>query len=149
MLALNMPKSRNHEESRRNVCLLCMTKSKDMRLLNDTLRETVSQYCLTGYDLMNDERLPLGICANCRTILYNYRKGDFTRKIEMYDYSKIGQQPKMTRTQPECKCLVCEISHTTFGNLPGASNSQNISRNPVGRPTTRREPGGGKYHNVS
>lgn len=104
---MKMPNTaRNHDESRSAVCLLCLGKSKEMRTINVNIQAIIEEYFVQGYD-PNDSRLPNALCSVCRKITQEYAAGDFSRSIELFDYSAVGSAPPITRSSPSCSCIVC------------------------------------------
>ena len=110
---------RDHDECRASLCLLCFSKTKDMRSINDAMLETITKYFIEGFDI-NDIRLPTAICSTCRSIVYEYSKGNFSKSISVYDYSRLtaAAPTKITRNSPHCQCKVCEASKSTIFQSP-------------------------------
>src|SRR5438046_565875 len=123
-------KVKTHEECRRIVCLLCMTKGKEMRLISDENHEQIKTYFIDGFN-PNDHRLPNVLCNTCRHTVNDYSKAIFTRRIDPYDYSIISKyvEPPQTRSASEkglqpCQCPICSIARTTLG----ITNSKQMGR---------------------
>lgn len=138
-------KRRDHDECRKAVCLLCLGKTKEMRVINYRHRELIEEYFISGYDT-SDDRLPCAVCGNCRTILREYDGGDFTHTIALFDHSLIGQDRHIaTRSAPHCECVVCTMAC--------ASSSSNISHSSQGGSMVvtapRRKPGPSKSVTVT
>ena len=55
--------SKTHDECRKYVCVVCMKKSD--RELTVAAKEKILQFIEPNLDF-NDDRVPLGICVNCR-----------------------------------------------------------------------------------
>ena len=72
--------SRAHDENRKILCILCMKKDKDHRILCSQMAEMIKNYLIDGLN-PDDKRLPHVICTTCRNILLEYKKGDFTCTI--------------------------------------------------------------------
>lgn len=127
-----MPNSkRDHSENRRVVCLLCMTKGKTMRKITRPLHEVIEENVLEGYD-PNDERLPTAVCSTCFTVLHEYKKGCYKRKIQLFDFANLKNLRPTTRNQDECTCTVCEIGRSSIESI--ASGGFTKKRPPAGRP---------------
>ena len=127
-----MPRNKPcHEDYIHRVCLLCFQKSKRMRDLSAALRQLIEDHLVNGLDA-NDERLPKVVCNTCYNVLMDYKIGIFTRKIDIFDYSKLSDNLRpVTRSSPTCECLVCQIGqckHNHFDTL-GL-----VPRKVVGRP---------------
>lgn len=140
----------NHEQLRECVCLLCFGKTKEMRKITPAQRQVIDQHLMEGYD-HEDRRLPSALCGNCRTIVQKYASGDFSKTIEIFDYSEVGNGPPMpTRSASACTCLLCKVGRSNYTN---AAQIQLPARDKPGRPlgatADRHESGHLSYVDVS
>ena len=123
--------ARTHDENRNILCLLCFGKSKDMRQITNENRELIERYFIHGYD-PDDYRLPSAICSTCRRVLNDYKAGNFTRRIIMFDHSKLAStRPLRSKFHDKCDCLICEAASFTSKTFSSTSPIQ--QRHP-GRP---------------
>lgn len=136
--ATDMPThAKTHEECLAVVCLLCFKKcSKDLRPINARHKDIINEHFITGYN-DKDSRLPTVICATCRTVVQQYGNGNFTRNIHLFDYAKLGVQPKVTR-QSNCTCIVCQIATSFVGSDGGCIGGKNSVG---GRPACKESDG--------
>ena len=125
---------RSHEDNRKVVCLLCMQKAKSMRGISSVIHDTIKEHVLEEYDA-NDPRLPSVVCQTCFTVLHEYRRGCFRRKIQVFDSANLKPLKPTTRSQESCDCTVCEIGRSTFQS-PCDVHVQ--KRPSVGRPTNHQ-----------
>lgn len=72
----------------------------------------------------DDTRLPAAVCSSCKTALYAYSRGSFSRSLPHTDYSIFGKGPVTRRASeqnwyigPTCPCLICVIGKAKGGNL--------------------------------
>ena len=122
---------RTPSENRKMVCLLCMTKAKTMREITE---ETIREHVIPGYDGI-DERLPTVVCATCFTVLHEYNRGSFKRKIPLFDHHNLSNLRPMTRNQDTCACTVCEIGRSSISSF--FINKR--KRPSVGRPSAQKD----------
>jgi hypothetical protein len=61
--------SYSHEACREKVCLICVTKKKDVRPISPATHLLIDEHYLTGLNYETDLRLPVVICSNCRSAL--------------------------------------------------------------------------------
>ena len=105
---------RSHEEARKVVCLICLHKSKDIRLINSNQKRIIQEHVFEEFNEV-DDRLPSVLCGTCRLTLSQYDKGIFSRKLYLTDHSSIPHR-YYTRSQSvdastsHCLCIICEIS---------------------------------------
>ena len=107
-----MPRmKKTHSERRKDFCVICMRRKKEMRPLNATIRDIIiSKELLKSVDL-NDERYPSGICGTCRLILYRSRSDELClESLHIYDHSVLPPLRPLTRTNDECDCILCDPS---------------------------------------
>lgn len=116
---------RSHAECREALCLLCMKKEKDLRPVTTSIQCSIEKFYVSGYEL-EDERLPTAICMTCRNILLQHEKDDFSRTIDLFDFSLIGSVPYQTRSQVACQCFICERVRQTI--CPGGGKSKGMNR---------------------
>ena len=102
-----MPTScKTHEECRKTVCFLCMKKCD--RELTEFMISRVQKILGQRLDF-DDERLPKGVCTNCRVKLGKKDAGDTTVSVPaLYNFNTIIINP-LTRTSTLCGCLICHI----------------------------------------
>ena len=78
-------KVKSHTECRNYVCILCMSKSD--RSLTPFLISRLTEHSPEPLDL-NDDRLPHGMCTNCRFHLQEIDEGKATKLFpNLYDFS--------------------------------------------------------------
>ena len=83
-----------HEDRQKDLCILCFQKYKTLRPITLKQRQLVDTHVVSGLEL-NDNRLPTHLCVKCRCILYMHEKGDFSKRINVFNYSSIvPPQPK-------------------------------------------------------
>ena len=113
-------KAKSHTECRNYVCIICMSKSD--RSLTPFLISRLTKHSPEPLDL-NDDRLPHGMCTNCRFHLQKIDEGKATKPFpNLYDFSSIlVKQP--TQKSPDCNCIICKIAKTNGKTpLPMTSN---------------------------
>ncbi|OAF64726.1 hypothetical protein A3Q56_07564 [Intoshia linei] len=69
----------------------------------------VELYFDQGID-KNDDRLPNVICSNCQIIVHEYGNGIFSRKIEIFDHTKLTINSKRnirSSLNKTCSCTIC------------------------------------------
>ena len=99
-------KAKSHEDCRKSVCVLCLKKGD--RELSDFIKGRIHKLVKININFA-DERVPLAICNNCRTILQKRDAGDMSVSLPaIYNFSSIVLKP-MTRTSGSCDCLICQI----------------------------------------
>ena len=64
-------------------------------------------------DDFDDERYPTKLCSNCYTIVSEYKHNIFTRKIILFDHSKLPKIRLFTRNTDKCECLVCDTARAS------------------------------------
>ena len=69
-----------------------------MRPIQTYQRDIITKHIVTGFNEF-DNRLPTALCGSCQATLIEYSNGNFTRHIELHDYSL---------TEPELRSEVCE-----------------------------------------
>lgn len=114
--------TKTHEQCRQNVCILCFGKTKEMRIVTEVQKRMIVQYFIKDYNSENI-LLPCGICTTCRLVVSAYSKGDFSRKVNVYDYTNLLDTPLHTRagSNNQCECKLCNISKSippTFNGIP-------------------------------
>lgn len=115
--------ARNHEESRKVVCLLCFNKTKLMRNISKNANVIINEHFISGYD-SRDVRFPSVLCSNCYTIVCEYGRKDFTHHINLYDHSLLADdKAARTTTNIQCECKICLFAR--------ASTSANISQSSI------------------
>ena len=109
----HLKKKRSHDDSLKCVCLLCFKKAKSPFVLNQKYYDLIDTFVVSGLD-KNDNRLPQVICSTCKRVLAANCRGDFSRKINDFDYSKLPQIKPSTRLSEggDCICFVCQIART-------------------------------------
>ena len=103
--------ARSHNECRTAICLLCFSKTKVMRNISFSVREVIQQHIIK-FDDFDDLRYPSALCRNCYTIVSEYRNNNFTRKIRLFDHSKLTRI-RLTRSADKCMCLVCDTARAS------------------------------------
>lgn len=124
---------KSHENCRLLVCLLCFGKTKTMRSITPAMQTTIENHFLNGYNT-DDIRLPTVLCNTCRLVVAEYEKGDFSRTINLFDYTMLHQLPPIaTRSNPDCTCMLCDIAskggwtQSKVGRPPANINRQSMN----------------------
>lgn len=134
-----MPKSRSHEECRACVCLLCFSKTKVIRNITESAREVIHRN-ITNIDF-DDVRLPTEMCSNCYTIVYEYKKDNYSRTIPLYEHAQLannGLSP-IIRGNAQCSCKVCKIARASTTSNFNTSTSVIQKRKPGPSASTARD----------
>ena len=113
----NRKQKKCHGDSLMCVCLLCMKKTASPRVLNDKYYDLIDNFVVSGLDKC-DDRLPKVLCEHCRRTLLRFDKGDFSRTIEVFDFSKLACLKPLTRSKTDCTCHVCDIATANPFNRP-------------------------------
>lgn len=94
---------KNHEESRRSVCVLCFTKTSNSRKFNITYKTAISNI-LSDF-LLKEEHYPCALCSNCRI------KIDKKIYITVPDYTDKNLEKNESENSC-CDCDICVISRS-------------------------------------
>ena len=112
---------RDHEESRKVICVLCFKKPKgQLRGFSDKMKDIFLKYviadqsnCLTGESL---DWLPLSLCLTCRRFHNNVEKNPASL-IKHIDYESLippqyfrGLVVTRSTIEEDCNCSVCEVA---------------------------------------
>jgi len=127
--------ARNHEESRKAVCLLCMQKSTTGLTLTviDRIKKLVSP------DLnFEDPRVPAGICSTCRKCLQENSSESVSKRQlpDLFDFSKIQISITLRSSPVPCSCTICQIARSIEKQGIGKGHPLSISSKKRGRPET-------------
>ena len=111
----------NHDDNLKRVCLLCMSKSRNMRNISENMSFIIREHFVPGY-VLSDDRLPSVVCSTCQKVISDYSKGNFQRKIDTaIDQASI---PPRTRSRDEnCKCPICCIATSVPKNISKGMHS--------------------------
>ena len=100
-----------------------------MRNISDAAREVIRKLIVDISDF-DDIRFPTSLCSNCHAIVYEYKRSNFKREIQIFDYSQLGNLRPLTRSNLKCMCLVCDIARASTTSNFGLSNSVIHKRQP-------------------
>lgn len=131
--------ARNHQESRKKVCLLCMRKSNEV--ISPSLQQKIIQKTSETFDF-NDPRVPLGICSSCRLSFSSRLKSSLTEQsnLVLIDFNSISV-PRFHRSSPiSCNCLICKVARTNSKNGKGSAHPLQIKKRKPGRPSATATP---------
>ncbi|OAF63543.1 hypothetical protein A3Q56_08748 [Intoshia linei] len=84
----------------------------------------------------NDDGLPNVICSNCQKIVHEYENGIFSKKIEIFDHSKLiinSKQNTRSSLNKTCSCTIC-LSQLSFNFNNNNGVPKIKKRNSSGRP---------------
>lgn len=126
--------AKSHDENRRKLCLLCLGKSKDMRAINSKHSEIINLHIMQ-YDV-EDNRLPNALCSTCRTVVLDYGRGNFTRRLTLADLSIMAGAPPSTRSHSPCPCALCDLASSSIN----PSSTCISTKNHRGRPSLSELP---------
>ena len=129
--------ARNHCQSRKKVCILCMQKSKEaitpgaLKRIENLISDVID---------FHDARVPQGICTTCRVSLIKREKSELADapQLQLFNFSSIFV-PRFTRSSPlSCNCTICKIARS------GAKNSKTLKHPLHLKPKRRGRPGSSK-----
>ena len=113
-MATHLDRARTHHENRDVICLVCGEKGAEK--LNDALILLIKQFVLSDYDV-NDERFPHALCGTHKTVLYEYKSGNFKRKLNMQSFTKYSGY--ITRqTCISGNCMICNTAQAKSHKKP-------------------------------
>ena len=122
--------AKNHCQSRKCVCILCMKKSRET--ITPGAKKRIRGLISEEIDF-DDVRVPQGICTSCRMSLI---KRDSA--IQLFDFSSIFV-PHFTRSSPlSCNCTICKIARSSSKNMKTSRHPLHAKRKKRGRPGTIR-----------
>ena len=100
--------ARNHDISRKVVCILCLRKCNGN--LTPVVIKRLHDHVQKDLDFQ-DQRIPEGICNSCRVNLLAVSEGGSAKQLpKLYDFTSIVL-PKFLRSSPiSCNCLICRIA---------------------------------------
>lgn len=93
-------KPRDHEDSRRVVCVLCFSKCLKGRIITEKQEEQI-QTLIPGF-LRIDSLFPTVICDHCRIKMTKNPES-----IESVDYKHLQTKPSRS---VRCLCNICEVA---------------------------------------
>lgn len=112
-----------HEHNRMKVCILCFTKVKSAKSVNNPLRKIIKEYFLPGYNEQN-EIYPEVMCGGCYRAVYRCKKGETFPKISVHEYPN----RKITREAAKhVDCEICRVAQQTL-QLKVAKKAQKKGR---------------------
>ena len=118
-----------HEEARSMVCLICGEKGSCK--ISQGLLENIRETLVPDYNLSNPI-LPCALCSTHQKALYERKRGNTTRKLEMQDLDKYYSA---RWTRGSCEDHVCAICSTARSNPVGQSGNRTVKKR--GRPSTK------------
>ena len=121
-----------HDEARSLVCLICGEKGSCK--ISSSLLETIRSHLLPTYD-PSDPFLPCATCSTHQKALYELRRGNVDRRIEVQDLSKYHS---VRWTRGLCDTDSCAICSTARNNPVGKCGPANSKRS-RGRPTSKED----------
>ena len=131
--------AKNHKESRKAVCILCLKKGKEN--LSSTVQHRIRSFLSQDIDF-EDPHVPSGICTACHISLTQKEKsfeGDQVVLPKLHDFSKVFV-PRFLRSSPfSCNCMICKIARS--GSLQSQSKAHPLGSNKKkrGRPSSSKE----------
>ena len=127
--------ARNHEESRKAVCLLCLKKTTSE--LTATVIDRIKLFVCSNLNF-EDSRVPAGICSTCRKALQEKQSdSESKRKLpDLFDFSKIKIPVTLRSSSVPCTCTICQIARSVEENGIGNGHPLAISSRKRGRPET-------------
>ena len=131
--------AKNHKESRKAVCILCLKKGKEN--LSSTVQHRIRSFLSQDIEF-EDPHVPSGICTACRISLTQKEKsfeGDQVVLPKLHDFSKVFV-PRFLRSSPfSCNCMICKIARS--GSLQSKSKAHPFGSNKKkwGRPSSSKE----------
>lgn len=90
--------SKTHAQCRVSICLLCFSKTKELRQVRKDQEIVIKKYFFSNYDA-NDERFPSVLCGSCRHIVREYELEHFKSSINVFNYSQISTKSLVTRSK--------------------------------------------------
>lgn len=128
---------RSHEECRKAVCVLCMSKSKVMQNVTECIEKTIKKYFIPTFD-RNDSNFPLSVCGACKFAVADTKKQNCVKKnINLFDYTQMKRTRILTVRNPVCCCTICNVAHSKAKNI---SKSVPSLKNKCGRPRSSLKP---------
>ena len=127
-----MPVAKNHEVSRKSVCLLCMQKGSGP--LTPTVISRIQKY--VGQNIcFKDSRVPSAICSTCRLTLQEHSTGVTKHSFPiLFDFSSIVLPINLRSSPLSCNCIICKVSRSgPQGNL--GHHPIGLQKKKKGRPT--------------
>ena len=124
--------AKTHEDNRKTVCFLCMNKAN--RQLTDFMIKR-SQEILGQRTNFEDQRVPIGICENCRVSLRRKDEGRDVQLPSLPDYQNIKIRPA-TR-ESACDCLICSVGKAKFRS-PQISGTTNTASQLIEQPIVEK-----------
>ena len=101
--------ARNHAQSRKCLCILCLKKCKDQ--LTQTVKQRLCAHLKREINF-EDLRFPSGICSTCRLALLKKNEQEMMacHLPKLFNFETITL-PKFLRSAPlSCNCLLCKTA---------------------------------------
>ena len=101
--------ARNHAQSRKCLCILCLKKCKDQ--LTQTVKQRLCAHLKREINF-EDPRFPTGICLTCRLALLKKNEQEMMacQLPKLFNFETITL-PKFLRSAPlSCNCLLCKTA---------------------------------------
>ena len=131
--------ARNHQESRKAVCIICLQKSDG--ILSPTVKQRIVSIFSTDISF-DDPKVPSGICTTCRVSLGQKAKSSESDKVllpELHDFSKIFV-PRFLRSSPfSCNCMICKIARSSSLRSKSTAHPLGLKKKKRGRPSAPKE----------
>lgn len=125
--------ARNHCESRKVVCILCLRKTK--AILSSSAEQRIRSFFHQDIDF-NDPRVPCGICTTCRIDLVRKEKGQDVSLPKLHDFSQVFV-PRFLRSSPiSCNCMICKIARSGSLKSKLAVHPLGLGKKKKGRPNS-------------
>lgn len=130
---------RSHNENRAAICALCFNRTKEMRKMSLKQEETIKIHFIKQYSV-NEVDYPISLCSTCRLTVEEYAKGNFKRKVKLFDYSKINTYPR-TRSNLiiNCFCTLCSIAKTNLNSTARYSLKKRVGRPSINKLSSRKK----------
>ena len=120
--------AKTHEENRKALCVVCIRKAKSLQNITENIAKMVKKHALANYT-SSDISLPTSICGTCRLTLSEYDRGNFSRKLEVFDHSKI--RFPISKDNTNCQCKLCEIARQNLHSVQTGASRKGKGRPPI------------------
>lgn len=116
----------NHDLNRNKVCVLCLSKTKNLRPISAEVRNVIRENYLPDLE-KRSWYYPSVICTSCRLVC---KPGVEVKSRVLHLHKYKYDYTQLTRAKDSCKCEVCNAASIVLGhNLPGvASNTVKTGR---------------------
>ena len=118
-------KAKDHSDSRKSVCFLCLQKCD--RTLSLFVQQRITHIFKQEFNF-DDDRIPQGICNGCRSSLQRIDQGSESNKSvpKLFDFTSITLKP-ITRGSEICECLICRIAKLKLNEVHPLAHKEGAS----------------------